>query len=213
MAKSDNNMNREEELKNENQVDETDKKEEENTAQNTETDMENDDEEVNDEHESAEDESEDSEEELSETEKLSQKVDELNDKYLRLFSEFDNFRKRTIKEKSDIYKTAGNDIIKDLLPVMDDFERALKSADESEDTSAHKEGMLLVYNKLKNVLKQKGVEEIDAMEKEFDTDLHEAITKIKAPKKKLKGKVVDVVEKGYKLNDKVIRYSKVVIGE
>lgn len=152
-------------------------------------------------------------EELSEIEILNKKIEEQNDKYLRLFSEFDNFRKRTIKEKTDIYKTAGFEIIKDLLPIVDDFERAIGSIDDKEEIKAHKDGMLFIYNKLTNMLKQKGLTEIEAYGEKFDTDLHEAVTKIKAPKKKLKGKVVDVLEKGYKLNDKVVRYSKVVIGE
>ena len=113
----------------------------------------------------------------------------------------------------ELTKTAGEDILINILPVMDDFERALGSIDQAKEISAVKEGVQLIYTKFKDFLKQCGVKEIGAKEKEFDTDLHEAITKIPAPDKKLKGKVVDVVEKGYYLNEKVIRFSKVVIGE
>ena len=113
----------------------------------------------------------------------------------------------------ELTKTAGVDILINILPVMDDFERALGSIDQAKEISAVKEGVQLIYTKFKEFLKQRGVKEIEAKEKEFDTDLHEAITKIPAPNKKLKGKVVDVVEKGYYLNEKVIRFSKVVIGE
>lgn len=142
-----------------------------------------------------------------------EKFEEMNDKYLRLAAEYDNYRKRTLKERMELTKNAGEDILVNILPVMDDFERALGSMDQAKDIEAVKEGIQLIYNKFSEFLKQRGVKEIDAKEKEFDTDLHEAITKIPAPDEKLKGKVVDVVEKGYFLNDKVIRFSKVVIGE
>ena len=138
---------------------------------------------------------------------LGQKLDEMNDKYLRLFSEFDNFRKRTQKERLELFKTASEDVIVALLPVLDDFERALKSVDEN-----HKEGIELIYNKFNNTLQQKGLQCMDSMGNEFDTDFHEAITNIPAPSPDLKGKVVDVIEKGYRLNDKVIRFAKVVVG-
>ena len=140
-------------------------------------------------------------------------IAELNDKYLRLAAEFDNYRRRTLKEKMELSKSAGEDILVNILPVMDDFERGLVTIDQAKDINAIKEGIQLIHNKFKEFLKQRGVKEIEAKEKEFDTDLHEAITKIPAPNKKLKGKVVDVVEKGYYLNEKVIRFSKVVIGE
>ncbi|MBU8891878.1 MAG: nucleotide exchange factor GrpE [Bacteroidales bacterium] len=140
-------------------------------------------------------------------------IAELNDKYLRLAAEFDNYRRRTLKEKMELSKSAGEDILVNILPVMDDFERGLVTIDQAKDINAVKEGIQLIHNKFKEFLKQRGVKEIEAKEKEFDTDLHEAITKIPAPNKKLKGKVVDVVEKGYYLNEKVIRFSKVVIGE
>jgi len=146
-------------------------------------------------------------------EKLQTKVNELNDKYLRLSAEFDNYRKRTAKEKMDLIKTAGEDIFLSMLPVIDDMERALQTIDEAQEVKAVKEGVDLIYIKFKEFLKSKGVKEIEARNTEFDTDLHEAITKIPAPDKKLKGIVLDVIEKGYFLHDKVIRFPKVVIGE
>jgi molecular chaperone GrpE len=142
-----------------------------------------------------------------------QKIKESHDKYLRLSAEFDNYRKRTLKEKMDLTKSAGEQLMLNLLPVIDDFERGIKNMNDSKELSAIKEGMILIYNKFKDFLNQNGVREIDAAEKEFNIDFHEAITKVPAPKKELKGKVVDIVEKGYTLNDKVIRFSKVVIGE
>lgn len=142
-----------------------------------------------------------------------EKLAESQDKYLRLSAEFDNYRKRTLKEKMDLTKTAGESIINNLLPVMDDFDRALQLMEEVSDRKAMKEGIDLIYAKFSEFLKGNGVKEIEALNKEFDTDLHEAVTKIPAPDKKLKGKVVDVIQKGYYLNDKVMRYAKVVIGE
>ncbi|MFO7880373.1 MAG: nucleotide exchange factor GrpE [Bacteroidota bacterium] len=146
-------------------------------------------------------------------EELNEKYKLMNDKYLRLSAEFDNFRKRTLKEKMDMTKTAGSDIISGLLPVIDDMERAMQIIEEAEDLEAVKKGMELIHNKFENFLKQKGVTPIEAEGKTFDTDEHEAMTKIPAPNKELKGKVVDVIQKGYKLNDEVLRYSKVVVGE
>lgn len=146
-------------------------------------------------------------------EEMGQKMADLNDKYLRLYSEFDNYRKRTIKEKAELYKTAAEDTILAILPIVDDFERALKSIKDESSESAHKAGMELIYNKLANILKSKGVESIEESGVDFDLDLHEAITKIPSPTPELKNKVVDVVEKGYKLGGKVIRFAKVVIGE
>jgi len=148
-----------------------------------------------------------------EIEKLRYKISEINDKYLRLSAEFDNYRKRTLKEKSDLIKTAGGEVLSDLLPVMDDFERALQAMEKAEDINAVKDGVSLIYNKFKDFIKSKGVVEIDALNQDFDTDMHEALTKIPAPEEKLKGKVVDVIQKGYKIEDKVIRYAKVVVGE
>ncbi len=142
-----------------------------------------------------------------------EKLAEMNDKYLRLAAEYDNYRKRTLKERMELTKTAGEDILVNILPVIDDFERGLDHMDEAKDVAAVKEGVQLIYNKFKEFLNQRGVKEIEAKEQEFDTDLHEAITKIPAPNEELKGKVVDVIEKGYCLGEKVIRFSKVVIGE
>lgn len=148
-----------------------------------------------------------------EKDKTLEQLAELQDKYLRLSAEFDNYRKRTLKEKIDITKTANEDLLINLLTVMDDFERGIQATADAIDINAVKEGMDIIYKKLKDFLLQMGVKEIDAKEKDFDTDYHEAITKIPAPSKELKGKVVDVIEKGYCLNEKVIRFSKVVIGE
>lgn len=142
-----------------------------------------------------------------------EKLAELQDRYLRLSAEYDNFRKRTLKEKIDLQKSANERLLEALLPVADDFDRALQSVDGAKDIEALKEGFNLIFGKFSGFLDQHGVKEIEAVKKEFDTDLHEAITKIPAPSKKLKGKVVDVIQKGYYLNEKVLRYSKVVIGE
>ena len=144
---------------------------------------------------------------------LQKELQEQKDKYLRLSADFDNFRKRTLREKMEMSKLAGEDIFLKILPVLDDLDRAMKAIQDSSDTEAVKEGMQLIYNKFKDYLNQQGVKEIEALHKEFDTDVHEAITKIPAENKKLKGKVVDIIEKGYFLNEKVIRFSKVVIGE
>ncbi len=146
-------------------------------------------------------------------ESLNAKLTELTDKHLRLQAEFDNFRKRTIKEKTDLIKSGGESVLVNILPVIDDFERALESMKEVSEEDIGKQGTLLIYNKFKEFLKQNNVKEIEAMNQDFDVDLHEAITKIPAPDEKLKGKVVDVIQKGYLLNDKVIRFAKVVIGE
>lgn len=144
---------------------------------------------------------------------LQEKYDGLNDKYLRLFSEFDNYRKRTIKEKIDLSKTASEQLIISLLPVLDDFERAIKSLDESDDIQSFRDGIMLIYNKFRKTLESKGLEKIESLKHEFDTDHHEAITSIPASSDDLKGKVVDVIENGYKLNGKIIRYAKVVVGK
>lgn len=146
-------------------------------------------------------------------EELQNQLNEINDKYLRLYSEFDNYRKRTIKERIDLGKTASEEVIIDLLPVLDDFERAIKSNEESKDCSAIKDGINLIYTKFKSTLEKKGLKPIETKGIEFDTDFHEAITQIPAPSDDLKGKIVDEIEKGYQLGDKVIRFSKVVIGQ
>ncbi|MEO6883367.1 MAG: nucleotide exchange factor GrpE [Bacteroidia bacterium] len=149
---------------------------------------------------------------ISETEALQAKYDELNDKYLRLFAEYENYRKRTAKERIELIKIAGEDVFKSFLSVMDDLERAMKLSKDAKDIKAVNEGIELIYSKLKSNLKQKGLETIDSLGKEFNTDLHEAITNIPAETEDMKGKVVDELEKGYLLHGKVIRFAKVVIG-
>ena len=139
------------------------------------------------------------------------KFTELNDKHLRLQAEFDNFRKRTAKEKLDLTATASENVIKDILPVLDDFERALQNMEKNGNESDI-QGVTLIYNKLKDTMKKKGLEEIEAMDAEFNTDEHEALTMIPAPEEDKKGKVLDVIQKGYKLNGKVIRFARVVVG-
>lgn len=148
---------------------------------------------------------------VSEVESLKLQVTELNDKYLRLYSEFDNYRKRTIKEKSDLIKTASEEVFMALLPVIDDFERAIKANEKIDDINAIKEGILLIYNKIKHNTQQKGLIALESIGLDFSEDTMEAITNIPAASPDQKGKVIDEVEKGYKLGDKVIRYAKVVI--
>ena len=144
---------------------------------------------------------------------LGEKLAEITDKHLRLQAEFDNFRKRTMKEKAELIKSGGESVLVNILPVVDDFERALNSLKDIPDEDAGKKGTQLIYNKFSEFLKQSNIKEIEAINQDFNVDLHEAITKIPAPDETLKGKVVDVVQKGYTLNDKVIRFAKVVIGE
>ena len=135
------------------------------------------------------------------------------DKHLRLFAEFENYKKRTTKERIELFKTAGQEVLQALLPVLDDFDRANKEIEKSED-KAVKEGVTLIHNKLKDILKAKGLEQVEVNAGDsFDAEEHEAITQIPAPTDDLKGKIVDVVEKGYKLGDKIIRYPKVVTGK
>ncbi|MDH5475414.1 MAG: nucleotide exchange factor GrpE [Cyclobacteriaceae bacterium] len=152
-------------------------------------------------------------EEVSELDKIKDELAEAKDKYLRLYSEFDNYRRRTSKEKLELVKTANEDLISALLPVIDDFERAEKSFDDESDIKAITEGVKLIANKLISSLEQKGLKVMDSEAGiDFDPEIHEAITQIPAPQKKLKGKVVDVIEKGYFLGEKVIRFAKVVTG-
>ncbi len=137
---------------------------------------------------------------------------EWQNKHLRLYAEFDNFKRRTSKERLELLQIAGKDVIVDLLPVLDDFERAQKSIETATDIEAVKEGVKLVHQKLKNILVQKGLKEMETKGTEFNPDVHEGITNIPAPTDDLKGKIVDELEKGYYLNDKVIRFAKVIIG-
>lgn len=154
-----------------------------------------------------------------ETEKKEATIDyasqfeEMRDKYLRLSAEFDNYRKRTLREKSDILKFGSEEVLKDLLPVVDDLDRALKAIETANDINAVKDGLSLIVAKFNEFLKSKGVKEIDAVGQELNTDLHEAITKFPVQDETQKGKIVDVVQKGYMLHDKVMRFSKVVVGE
>lgn len=146
-------------------------------------------------------------------EELGNKLSEINDRHLRLQAEFDNFRKRTLKEKAELIKSGGESVLTNILPIIDDFDRALGTMSEVADDDPAKIGFLLIFNKFKDFLKTNQVSEIDAAGQNFNVDMHDAITKIPAPAEDMKGKVVDVVQKGYLLNGKVIRYAKVVIGD
>lgn len=150
---------------------------------------------------------------IDETTSALKELEDQKDKYIRLLAEFENFKRRTSKERIELFKTAGQDVIKDLLPSLDDVERAEQVVANAKDLEAVKEGLKLISEKLKSTLSQKGLKEIPCKGMEFNTDLMEAITEIPAPTDDLKGKVVDVLEKGYTLNDKIIRYAKVVIGK
>ena len=157
---------------------------------------------------------------MSETDKLTAEIAELtakneklNKDYLLLMADFDNYRNRTLREKSELLKSGGENCLKDILPVVDDFERGLAALCESSDIEAVKEGMTLIYNKFKNYLGQHGIQEIPAAGEDFNTEYHEAVTMFPAPQPELKGKVIDCVQKGYTMNDKVIRFAKVVVGE
>ncbi len=148
-----------------------------------------------------------------EIEQMKAEKAELNDRFLRLFSEFDNYKKRVSKEKLDLIATASEKVLVSLLPVIDDFERAIAANEKAENIDSIKEGFTLIYNKLIQMMKRFDVEEIQAKGEEFNTDFHEAVTHFPAQKEEDKGKVIDVTEKGYKLKDKVIRYAKVVVGQ
>ena len=134
------------------------------------------------------------------------------DRYIRLQAEFDNFRKRTLREKMALIESGGSDVWKSVLPVLDDMERAIAASEKSEDIAALREGEKLIYNKFVDIMRQKGVVEIEALDKEFDADLHEAVARFAAGKEK-SGKVIDVVQRGYKQGEQVLRYAKVVVGE
>lgn len=142
-----------------------------------------------------------------------EKTRDLHDKYLRLSAEFDNYRKRTVREKAELIKTASEDILMKIIPVLDDLERGIQVVENAKDIESVKQGMFLIYNRFRDFLSQNGISEIEAMHQEFNTDVHEAVSKMPAQDENLKGKVLDVVQKGYLLHEKVLRYSKVVIGE
>ena len=148
-----------------------------------------------------------------EIQELRQKLTELNDKYLRLSAEFDNYRKRTLKERMELTRNAGEEVLSKILPVMDNFERALKSMETADDVPALREGVELIYSNFKDFLSQNGVKEMECLHTDFDPEVQEAVTKIPAPSGDLKGKVVDCIQKGYTLHDKVIRFPNVVVGE
>lgn len=148
-----------------------------------------------------------------ELEKANEQIEEQKDKYLRLSAEFNNYRKRTMKEKAELILNGGEKSISSILPIVDDFERALKNMETATDVAAVKEGVELIYNKFMSVLGQNGVKVIETKEQPLDTDYHEAIAVIPAPNEALKGKILDCVQTGYILNDKVIRHAKVVVGE
>lgn len=172
-------------------------------------------EEVVDEKETAEQETIE-EETAPETDDLSvalKELEELKDKHLRLQAEFDNYRRRTLKEKADLITSGGERSLKELLPVVDDLERAMESIKSAQDVEAVKEGMELILNKFKDYLTKQGVAEIEAKDVAFDVDKHEAVAKFPAPSEDMKGKVIDVTKKGYTFNGKVIRYAQVVVGE
>lgn len=164
-------------------------------------------------HEQKKDKSVKKDDKDNQLEELGQKLVEMNDKYLRLSAEFDNYRKRTLKERMELIKSAGEDVLVKILPVMDNFERALQSMETAKDIPALREGVELIYSNFKDFLLQNGVKEMECVNADFDPDLQEAITKIPAPTEEMKGKVMDCIQKGYIMNDKVIRFPKVVVGE
>ncbi len=145
-------------------------------------------------------------------EKARAELTEANEKYLRLYAEFDNYKRRTTRERIDLLQTAGKDVIVSLLPVLDDFERAINAMEATSDRAPVQEGVVIIYNKFKNILSQQGLKAMESKGQAFDFDIHEAVTSIPAPSDDLKGKVIDEVEKGYYLNEKVIRHAKVIVG-
>jgi molecular chaperone GrpE len=155
----------------------------------------------------------DSDKMVLEVKAAEEKLAEMQDRYVRLSAEFDNYRKRTLREKMDLSKYAGENLFLGIIPLMDDFERALKHMDTATDCIAMKDGIDIIYGKFSEFLKQNGVKEIEALNSNFNVDLHEAVAKVPVPEPERKGKVIDVVEKGYYLQDKILRFSKVVVGE
>lgn len=153
------------------------------------------------------------EQEIDGTTSASKELEEQKEKYIRLLAEFENYKRRTTKERIEFFKTAGQEVIQDLLPALDDIDRATAIVHEAKDLEAVKQGLLLISEKIKNLLAARGLKEMDCNAMEFDVDTMESVTEIPAPSEELKGKVVDVVQKGYTLNDKIIRYAKVVVGK
>jgi len=152
-------------------------------------------------------------EEVSKEEKLTVELAKEKDKFLRLFAEFENYKKRTARERLDLIETAGSSVIISILPVLDDFERALSHIEEDKEAEELRKGVVLIYQKLLSTLEQRGLKEMESKGKTFDPDFHQALTEIEAPNKKMKGKVVDVIEKGYFIGDKILRHAKVVVGK
>lgn len=146
-------------------------------------------------------------------EQLQKEHEELREKYMRIYADFDNFRKRALRERAELMRTAAQDTLTALLPVLDDFHRAKANAEKEGSTEVMSEGIQLVYHKFLGVLKASGLEEMDTLNQPFDPEFHEALTEIPVPEDSMKGKIVDTVEKGYKLGDKIIRYAKVVVGK
>lgn len=157
--------------------------------------------------------SENEESEESELEKAQKKIEELNDKYLRQIAEFDNYRKRVMKEKADMIKYSGEKVITTLLPILDDMERAIQNMEKTEDVASVKEGVQLIIDKFMKLLKQEGLSRIETEGKDFDTDFHEAIAMVPGQPEEMKGKIIDCVTPGYMLNDKVIRHAKVAVAQ
>jgi molecular chaperone GrpE len=153
------------------------------------------------------------EEEVNELDNLKKELEEQKEKFIRLYADFDNFKRRNAKERVELIQTAGREVIQAMLEVLDDCERAEKQMNQSDDLNLIREGISLVFNKFRNVLQSKGLKEMKSIGEEFNPDFHEAITEIPVPDEKMKGKIVDEVEKGYTLNDKIIRFSKVVVGK
>ena len=156
---------------------------------------------------------ENEESEESELEKAQKKIEELNDKYLRQIAEFDNYRKRVMKEKADMIKYSGEKVITTLLPILDDMERAIQNMEKTEDVASVKEGVQLILDKFMKLLKQEGLSRIETEGKDFDTDFHEAIAMVPGQPEEMKGKIIDCVTPGYMLNDKVIRHAKVAVAQ
>jgi len=152
-------------------------------------------------------------EEVSKEEKLAEELAKEKDKFLRLFAEFENYKKRTARERLDLIETAGSSVMMSILPVLDDFERALSHIEEDKETEELRKGVELIYQKLLTALEQKGMKEMKSKGKAFDPDFHQALTEIETPDKKMKGKIVDVIEKGYFIGDKILRHAKVVVGK